>query len=76
MVFCIPAVGIFTVAWIQSREENEGLYNAMFTLKFFKRRDYLHVGRRVGVDDARVHLPVRGKLAQPSPVMGPSTSFI
>jgi hypothetical protein len=31
----------------------------MFTENFFKRRDDLHVGRRVGVDDARVHLPAQ-----------------
>ncbi len=57
MVFCSPAVDFFTLAWIQSKEENGGLDNAMFTKKIFKRRDDLHVGRRVGVDDARVHLP-------------------
>ena len=31
MAFCSPAVEIVTVAWIQSRDENEGLKNAMFT---------------------------------------------
>ena len=33
----------------------------MFTLKLFKQSDDLHVGYRVGVEDARVHHPEQPK---------------
>ena len=52
MLFYSLAVYFFTVAWIQNIKENEGLDKALFTYILIKRRDDLHGGRRVGVDDA------------------------
>ncbi len=44
-----------------------GLDIAMFTYTIFYRRDSLHFGGRVGVDDAEVHLP--GSLPKTGPIL-------
>jgi len=59
MTFYNPPVEIFTAAYIQDKEGNVRFLRAMFTKNNVKRRDNLHVGSRVGVDDARVHLPAQ-----------------
>ncbi len=59
IIFCSHAVEIFTATLIRCREGDVGLDIAMFTYKIFERRDSLHFGGRVGVDDAEVHLPAQ-----------------
>ena len=57
IILCSFVVEIFTAACWQKREGNARLETAMFTKKITERRDNECVGRRLGVDDARVHLP-------------------
>jgi hypothetical protein len=57
IIICSLPIEIFTAGCMQLREGNVGLARAMPTMKIIDRTDDLHVGRRVGVDDARVHLP-------------------
>ncbi len=56
-IFCSFVVEIVTAASWQRRQGNARLATAMFTNKIIERRDNEYVGRRLGIDDARVHLP-------------------